>query len=313
MAIKRGERVTLITKIAAALSGRGWSDIDLILEQFDFPISNSWQGDEYSYVMEHIKRGPDEALLELHDYLFPADAVAPQSEHAREEDAGGIWQPGFFRLFLSHSSKHSVEMGQLKEALRVFGIDAFVAHNDIEPTQEWRDVIEVGLRTCEAFAAYITPEFRLSEWCDQEVGVALARGILVIPIRRGQTPYGFLGKYQALPGGSKGMPRLAEDIAEVIGQHPFTSKRYTAANETVSANQAVDALEAAPSYNAARAALRALENVPDRALTPELLERIQRACATNGELAAQWAFGATTVADQALRRVESVQASDDTR
>ncbi len=233
MAIKRGERVTLITKIAAALSGRGWSDIDLILEQFDFPISNSWQGDEYSYVMEHIKRGPDEVLLELHDYLFPADAVAPQSEHAREEDAGGIWQPGFFRLFLSHSSKHSVEMGQLKEALRVFGIDAFVAHNDIEPTQEWRDVIEVGLRTCEAFAAYITPEFRLSEWCDQEVGVALARGILVIPIRRGQTPYGFLGKYQALPGGSKGMPRLAEDIAEVIGQHPFTSKRYTAANETV--------------------------------------------------------------------------------
>ena len=51
-----GERITVITKIASALSGRSWAEIDLTLDQFGLPTSNSWQSDEYSYVVEHIKR-----------------------------------------------------------------------------------------------------------------------------------------------------------------------------------------------------------------------------------------------------------------
>ena len=95
-------------------------------------------------------------------------------------------------------------MGALRDALRPFAISGFVAHEDINPTEEWRDVIESALRTCEAMAAYVTPDFHPSHWTDQEVGVCLARAVLIIPIRRGTTPYGFMGKYQALSGGTKG-------------------------------------------------------------------------------------------------------------
>ena len=35
---------------------------------------------------------------------------------------------------------------------------------------------------------YLTDDFHPSLWTDQEVGVALARAVLVIPIRKGATP-----------------------------------------------------------------------------------------------------------------------------
>ena len=118
-----GERVTVITKIASALSGRGWTEVDLTLDQFGLATSPSWQGDEYSYVVEHIKRAADAKLLELHDYLFPAEATTPLPDAPREEDSGGIWEGGYFRLFISHSSKQSADVGQLKTALRSHAID----------------------------------------------------------------------------------------------------------------------------------------------------------------------------------------------
>ncbi|MGD0712967.1 MAG: toll/interleukin-1 receptor domain-containing protein [Gaiellaceae bacterium] len=307
--MKPGERVTTITKIAAALGERNWSEVDLTLEQFGMPISDSWSGDPYSYVVEHIKGASDENLLELHDFLFPGDASVPGSTRAHEEDAGGIWEPGYFRLFIAHSSLQTLEVGELKVALRDYGIDGFVAHADIEPTQEWRDVIEVALRTCEAFAAYLTPDFHPSMWTDQEIGVALARGILVIPIRKGATPYGFMGKYQALPGANKGAARLAQDIAGIVAQHALTTKRYTAARESVVAGRAVEAFENAQSFNAARATFTTLRGISWRALTPDLLNRVEHACDANGELKAQWAFGSTSVADEAKKLVALVRAS----
>ena len=86
----------------------------------------------------------------------------------------------------------------MQEALQRFGISAFVAHEDIQPTTEWEGEIQRGLGTMEALAAILTPDFSASVWCDQEVGFALGRSRLVIPIRCGMDPYGFLGKYQGL-------------------------------------------------------------------------------------------------------------------
>lgn len=41
--------------------------------------------------------------------------------------------------------------------------------------------------------------FKESEWCDQEVGYALGKGVLCIPLsKNGQMPYGFMGKIQAI-------------------------------------------------------------------------------------------------------------------
>ena len=50
----------------------------------------------------------------------------------------------------------------------------------------------------DAFAALMTDDFHDSDWTDQEVGFALARGVPVIAVKLGRDPYGFLGKFQAL-------------------------------------------------------------------------------------------------------------------
>ncbi len=118
-----------------------------------------------------------------------------------DAEAERIWPKGHFRLFLSHIAIHKEQVSQLKMQLGLFGIAGFVAHEDIEPTREWRDEIELGLCSMHALAAVITPEFDRSDWTDQEIGWALGRGVPVIPLRIGANPYGFAGKYQAITGG----------------------------------------------------------------------------------------------------------------
>jgi len=70
--------------------------------------------------------------------------------------------------------------GQLQTALRSYGVSAFVAHVDIEPTREWMSEIEAGLHSMDALVAILMPGFKESNWTDQEVGVAVGRGVLVI-------------------------------------------------------------------------------------------------------------------------------------
>jgi hypothetical protein len=104
-----------------------------------------------------------------------------------------LWAPDRFRLFLSHVSAHKVPISKLKIELANFGVDAFLAHEDIEPTREWRDEIAVALGSMNALVALFTPGFHESSWTDQEIGWALGRGVLVMSVRLGTDPYGFGG------------------------------------------------------------------------------------------------------------------------
>ncbi|MGE5433343.1 MAG: TIR domain-containing protein [Candidatus Doudnabacteria bacterium] len=110
-----------------------------------------------------------------------------------------VWQPEFmqgrfFRLFVSHTSAHRQAVGALRAALLPHGVLAFVAHDAIQPTQEWLDVIVRALREAEALAAYLTGDFHDSPWTDQEVGAAVGRELLVLPLKVDQDPYGFIGR-----------------------------------------------------------------------------------------------------------------------
>ena len=130
--------------------------------------------------------------------------------------------PGRLRLFLSHVSKYKVAVSKLKDGLALYGIAAFVAHEDIEPSLQWRDEIELGLRSMHALAALVTPDFHASPWTDQEIGWALGRGILVLPIRLGQDPYGFAGKIQAITGNLDQLEGLAAPILKSLLTNPQT-------------------------------------------------------------------------------------------
>jgi len=130
-------------------------------------------------------------------------------------------------LFLSHVSAIKAKAHAVKEALKAFGIAGFVAHDDIEPVQDWQTVIESALRSMDALVAFLTPDFPSSRWCDQEVGVGVGRSRLVIPVRLGIDPYGFMARYQALtPVKGSTAEQVATQIVTVLMHHEQTELRF---------------------------------------------------------------------------------------
>lgn len=133
-----------------------------------------------------------------------------------EEACTRIWAAGTFRLFLSHKAEEKVQTAILKTQLNLYGISAFVAHEDIEPTEEWQNEIENALTTMDGFVAVLTEGFHESNWTDQEVGFAYARNIPMIALRMGKDPYGFIGKFQGLRASWK---TAAVEIVKILIKH----------------------------------------------------------------------------------------------
>lgn len=179
-------------------------------------------------------------------------APAPEQGEAAEE-APSFWQPGFFRLFISHTSANKVAAHNLASFLKKYQVVSFVAHDDIEPTKEWQAEIERALRTADALTAIITPDFLGSKWCDQEVGFAFGRGKLVVPLRTGADPYGFLGKYQGLPAKGLEVRDVAEKLADILIGHNLTAQRM--------ADALVEQLATSNTYEDSKAAMTMLERL----------------------------------------------------
>ncbi|MEX2157194.1 MAG: toll/interleukin-1 receptor domain-containing protein [Gemmatimonadales bacterium] len=159
--------------------------------------------------------------------VHPAALTASGARHAVPAVLPPFWAAGQFRLFLSHCSSQKSEMARLQSALQQFGVSAFVAHVDIEPTKEWELEIARGLQTMEALVAILTADFPESKWCDQEVGIALGQGKLVIPVRVDVNPYGFLAKHQALVARQGELGVLAPTIVELLLRHDSTAISMT--------------------------------------------------------------------------------------
>jgi hypothetical protein len=185
-----------------------------------------------------------------------------------------FWTPGLFRLFISHCSSVKADATALQQALDWFGISGFVAHVDIEPSREWQEEIELALETMDSLAAMLTNDYSSSSWCDQEVGVALGRGCLVVPINVDRDPYGFIGRTQAVPG-SRGTYQFdtAQRVAQSLLRQRATSEKYSRA--------LVPALENAPSFAVAKSLVGMLEQCK---ITQSEAERLVAAIASNSQV-----------------------------
>ena len=133
-----------------------------------------------------------------------------------------LWGDGVVRVFISHISEDKVFANGIKESLYRYGISAFVAHEDIEPIKTWELEIERALFSMDILMALLTEGFSESKWTDQEVGVAVGRGVPILPVRFGKDPYGFIGKIQAIPGCES--TRL---IAESVFHYLFSNEKFT--------------------------------------------------------------------------------------
>lgn len=217
------ERIKHIKEISKELAKEDWALLDLTLKQFGLPWTDQWSGgDKEYYVIEMLSNAQDEPLLELAKHL----GLASQLETATEPT---FWAGEEARVFLSHLAVNKVETTQLKEQLARYGISAFVAHEDIEPTKEWQTEIESALASMDALVALLAPGFKESNWCDQEVGVAIGRQLPIIAVRQGLDPYGFIGRYQALQGAGKTPFQLAREVFDLFIPLPGIGSKITGA------------------------------------------------------------------------------------
>jgi hypothetical protein len=202
-------------------------------------------------------------------------SVVGQRITPSETEVRRLWPDGRFRLFLSHVSAHKVEVSKLKAQLGLRGVSAFVAHEDIEPSLEWRDEIELGLRSMHALAALITPEFHASLWTDQEIGWALGRGLLVVPVRLGFDPYGFAGKIQGVSGKLENPEKLASSL---VGSLLLNTQTHGEMRRSI-----VSAFAAATSYEMAQTLRKLIVKIED--FTDEEKAAMQKACTDNPNVA----------------------------
>lgn len=168
-------------------------------------------------------RGEDESLQISGVILKPSDDdITILGDNIDDS----MWRSGQFRLFISHLSANKTSASNLKSCLSGYGIDCFVAHEDITPSKEWEIEIEKALFTMDALCAIVAPGFINSHWCDQEVGIALGQKKLVISINKGAVPYGFFGKYQALASKDKKANDIAKDIWKAVYTNDRTRPTY---------------------------------------------------------------------------------------
>lgn len=102
------------------------------------------------------------------------------------------------KVFLSYHHNARKTAGRVKDSLSALGMDGFLAHEDLEPSVDWQKEILRALKKCDVFIPLLTRSFHSSLWTDQETGIAVARGKVIMPVRFSVLPYGFIGKFQAL-------------------------------------------------------------------------------------------------------------------
>jgi hypothetical protein len=189
-----------------------------------------------------------------------------------------MWKADYFRLFIAHVATQKAVAHELKKNLEGYYVSCFVAHDDIEPTREWEDEIEEALRTMDALAALLSPDFHASKWTDQEVGFAVGTGRLVLPLRLGLDPYGFIAKYQGYQIANVPYATIAEDILKILARNGATALTL--------AKALVKRLEDSRSWERAKSSMVLLEECA--VIDEDLLHRIEAAEHTNKEVRDAW-------------------------
>lgn len=224
--MKSMERFNLINKIASELQSiMTTTDINTFLGGFDVEVNHGLRmaNSKRVYVQELLTNEPDEVIIRIANELNLDHQFTVTSEQKVEESK--FWEPGHFRLFLSHLSEFRKKTGLLQQKLKKYGILSFVAHADIEPTKKWQKEIEKALHSMDALATILMPGFKESDWTDQEVGFAVAKGKLVVPVMKGLNPYGFISKYQGFNAIGKSVSEVGRNLFEIISSHEKTGSK----------------------------------------------------------------------------------------
>ncbi len=225
------QRIDLLDKIARELQARyGYDDINVFLSSFslDPPTDYNGPNSKWSYSKYALAGARDEILLKIADELevsipsMSSSLLAPPVE----------WPDAtVFRLFISHLAKHKERAVRIKEELWSYKISCFVAHEDIAPTLGWQEQIERALFAMDAMLTIHTDGFSESVWTQQEIGVAIGRGVKIISLKlEREDPKGFIAKNQAILRRGRTADDIAGEIVSILTNDPLTKARYAQVN-----------------------------------------------------------------------------------
>lgn len=275
------QRADITVRLLGALFQRDWTDIDAILTAFKLPGLDLEEPTDYPIVHAECRASlagaSDTTLVELAQHVL-GETVIPEtpSSHALDS-ADDLWGAGTVRIFLSHLATERALVGEVSADLSRIGLSSFVAHDNIEVTQEWQYEIERALRTADVLAGLAHPSFYESYWTQQEIGWALGREIPVVLIGLGEPPRGFPARVQAPMLGAASMTQPWR-VASAIALWLTRDERW---KDDVVAGLVHD-LQSASSYSTARDAATRLQEVG--ALTQSVLDGIEHAYRSNDQL-----------------------------
>jgi TIR domain len=90
------------------------------------------------------------------------------------------------RIFISYATPDRAIADEVSSWLRAAGHDPFLAHdlrNGIGAGEVWKQRLYDELREVDAVIGVVTSSFAASPWCSVELGIADARGCLLVPLR----------------------------------------------------------------------------------------------------------------------------------
>jgi hypothetical protein len=130
---------------------------------------------------------------------------------------------------------------EVKGALKELGITVFVAHDDLRVSEEWKKKILEELEAADIFVPLLSEHFKRSDWAPQELGYAVAKGQLIIPLQIDETlPFGFISHLQSKRVSAGSMRDLLID--PLVARFPRNTFRHL-----------IDELAGASSYRGAEA------------------------------------------------------------
>lgn len=217
------EKLKLIEDIACDLQQKyTFADIEVFLTEFgiNYTHPESDFNSKRTFV-KHVLKGMNAKILKkiANELDISTDNIIKTPPRNWENTT-------FAKAFITHIAKDKSIATRLRDALKTYKIEAFVAHEDIKPSEEWQIEIEHALQTMDFFISIHTKGVSESIWCQQEIGYAVCRNVKMIPIKFDEDPQGFIGKIQALARRKKTAETVAKEIIGILQDDEKTRDLY---------------------------------------------------------------------------------------
>lgn len=157
------------------------------------------------YKVKEISEENMGILLESTREIYPPGPEKPEItsiefrilRDLKMEERVNTTQKKGLRAFIGYSNINKDVGADVKKMLKDFGIDGFLAHDDINVSEEWKKRILEELNQANIFIPILSVAFKKSDWTSQEAGIAVNEEMLIIPLCIDETiPFGFINHIQ---------------------------------------------------------------------------------------------------------------------